>query len=93
MPSPPPPRTQRIFEKFLSAVRAKIEPQLLIHLVAHFIAGQVVHAFENVLDLLEMVAVFFLALDGRWIEGGVNFHLDDVTEIVLRIKFPLAQVA
>ncbi len=40
-----------------------------------------------------MIAVVFLAVGRCRIERGEDFNLHDVTEIVLWIKFPLAQVA
>ena len=54
-------------------------------------AGRVFDAFENVLNFFKVVAVFVIIDSGR-IERGVHLDFDDVTEIVLWIKFPLAQV-
>ena len=53
----------------------------------------VAQTFEDVLNLFQVVAVFVVDVRASRIKGGVDLHLHDVTEIVLRIQFPLAQVA
>jgi hypothetical protein len=79
--------------EFFAAFGTEIETQFLIHLVADFVAGRIVHAFENFLDFFEVVAVFIVAVFSGGIEGGVDFDFDNVTKIVVWIEFTLAQIA
>ena len=66
---------------------------MLIDIVANLIAGRFLHPLQNVLDLLEVIAVVIRSIGRGRIEGGEDLDLHDITEIVLRIKFPPAQVA
>jgi hypothetical protein len=75
-----------------AAFRTEIEPQLLIDIVANLIAGRILHALQDILDLFEVVAVVLFVIDRRRIKGRIDLNLDDITEIILWIKFPLAQV-
>jgi len=83
---------QRVLDELPAAIRTEIEPQLLIHVVADLIVGRILHAFQDILDFFEVVAVVILVVGRRRIERGIDLDFDDVTEIVLWIKFPLSQV-
>jgi hypothetical protein len=84
---------QGILDESPAALRAEVEAELLIDVVADGLVGGVVQALENVLDFLEVIAVRFIFVVGRRIEGGVDFHLDHVSKVVFRIEVPLAQIA
>jgi hypothetical protein len=83
---------QGVLDELAATVGTEIESQLLIDVVADLVAGGIFHAFQNVLDFFQVVAVVFVAIRGRRIERGVNLDFYYVTEIILWIKFPLAQV-
>jgi hypothetical protein len=84
---------QGVLDELAAALGAEVEAELLVDVVADVIVVNVVQVFEDVLNFLEVVAVFFIFAAGRRIEGGVDFHLDHVTEVVFRIEIPLAQIA
>jgi len=83
---------QRIFDELAPAFWAQIKPQLLIDVVADLIIIGVVEAFKNILYLFQMIAIVVSILGRCRIKRGIDLDLDDITEIVLGIKFPLAQV-
>ena len=83
---------ERTEQKAPPAIAAKVKSHLLVYVVADFFAFHVVQAFEDVLDFLEMVAVVVQRVV-NWIERGVDFHFDDVPEILLWIERTLAAVA
>jgi hypothetical protein len=66
---------QRILDELPAALRAKIEPQLLIHVVADLLASRILHPLQNILDFLEMIVVVILAIGRRRIERGVDLIL------------------
>jgi hypothetical protein len=84
--------SQGVLNELSAAFGTKIKSQLLINVVADLIAGRILHAFQDVLDLLEMIAVVFIAIGRRWIERGENFDFDDIAKIILRIELPLAPI-
>ncbi len=83
---------QGILDEFATAFGAKIESQLLVDIVADLIVVGVIKTFQNILYLFEMIAIVVGVIGGCRIKRGVDLDFDDVTEIVLGIKFPLAQV-
>ena len=69
----------------------KIEPKLLVHVVADLRIGCVFGALQNLLDFLQVVPVVFALVHGRGIERRVDFHLHDIAQ-VLGIECPLAAI-
>jgi hypothetical protein len=84
--------SQRPLGELLAALGAKIESHVLMHLVADLIVLSILEAFENVMDLLQMVSILVDAVVDR-IENGCDLNLNDVAQIVLGIKIPLAEIA
>jgi hypothetical protein len=84
--------SQGVLDELSAAFGTKIKSQLLINVVADLIAGRILHAFQDVLDLLKMIAIVFIAIGRRWIERGENFDFDDIAKIILRIELPLAPI-
>ena len=59
----------------------------------NLVGRRILDALEDVLDFLEVIVVLLAVFSSRRIEGGIHLDLDDVTEILLRLHFPPAQVA
>jgi hypothetical protein len=76
---------QRILRELLSALRAQVVPELLIDVVSHGIAAGLFHPLENLLHLLEMIAVVSAGIHFDGINRGIHLDLDDVTEILLGV--------
>jgi hypothetical protein len=82
--------TEGVFDKFFVAIGAEIVSQLAVDVGADLVAVVVVELFEDILDFLQVVAIVAFFVVGHWIEGGIDLHLDDVTEIFLGIEVTVA---
>jgi hypothetical protein len=82
-----------ILQEFFVTFRAKIETQLLVHVIADQVVVGVFQGFENVLNFLEVIAVVFVLAGGSRIKGGIDFDFDYIAEIIFRIQISLAQIA
>jgi hypothetical protein len=83
---------QRILDELLATLRTEIEPELLIHVVTHRVAAILFHPLENILHLLEVVAVIAVGIHFDGIDRGIHLDLDDVAEVVLGVDRSLAQI-
>ena len=82
---------QRVFDEFLAALGAQVEPKLLVHVVADLRVRRVFGVLQSLLDFLLVVAVVFALVHGCRIERRVDFHLHDIAQ-VLGIECPLAAI-
>jgi hypothetical protein len=75
----------------IAALAAQIVTLLLVYVVTDLFVLGVVDPFENVLNLLQVIALVFLIL--QRVERCVDFNANNVTKFALGIDFSLARVA
>jgi hypothetical protein len=63
---------------------------LLVDIVANLIVSRIFHALQDILDFFQMITIVGIGIGRRRIQSGIDLNLDDVTEIILWIKVPLA---
>jgi hypothetical protein len=76
---------ERILEVGVAAISTEIVSLLLIDVVADAVVLGVIEAVENVLDLLQVIALVFDLVLER-IEGSVDFDADYISEFAFRIN-------
>ncbi len=91
--------TEGIFHKAPAAIVAQVQPRLVVDFVADFIVGvvvgvvvEIVEAFQDFLDFLQMVSIVVRFVFQR-IEGRVDFQSDDVSKLVGCINSTFAAIA
>jgi hypothetical protein len=83
---------QRVLAEPPPALGAEVEAEALEDVVADLVVFGVFEAFQQVLDFPEVIAVSFFFHD-HGIEGGADFDLHHVAEILIGIQLPPAQIA
>jgi hypothetical protein len=73
---------QGIFQEFLAALSAQVEPQLLVDVVANLWVIGFVRALQDLLNFLQVVTIVVHIVQGARIQRRVNFHFYDVAEVV-----------
>jgi hypothetical protein len=84
--------TKGVFHIPSAAFAAHVVTGLMVDVVAYFRVVGIVEPFENVLDLLQVIAfVFTIHIDV--VDCRVHFDADDVTEFAFRIDRAFAAIA
>jgi hypothetical protein len=83
---------QRVLEEPAMALGAQIEPQLFVDVAGDLVVNDVVAALQDLLDLLQVIAVVGRFVGRSGVECRVDLHLDNVAQI-FRIELPLAAIA
>jgi hypothetical protein len=84
--------TEGIFDEFLSAIGAKIEPQRFVNFAANRLIGMVIHALQCVLKFKQVILI---VIDRSLIliQCGKNLDLDHIAQVILRVQWAFAAIA
>ena len=83
----------RVVEKFLPAFRAEIKTQLLVDIITESVALGIIHAFQDIMDFGQVIAISFLFIHIAAFHCRIHFHADDIAECVLWIDKTFTAVA
>jgi hypothetical protein len=83
---------QRIVEQFAAAFGAQVEPHPLVDIVAEFFVLRIVNLFEDLLDFLQVISIIVGVLLVDCVQRRVNFHFDNIAQIVLRFEYTTAAI-
>jgi hypothetical protein len=91
--------TQWVFQELAMAITAQVIATAVMRGVGNFV-GQFRHAFQGLMQLAEIVDVFFdFLIDTDWmiikriVDGGLNFNLHDIPGLINGVDRSLAAIA
>jgi hypothetical protein len=85
-------RTNRIPDESLIAVRTKIVTRPVIDVVTHQGPLEIFGAFQDFVDLKQMIAIFVDLIRVHWVHLRLDFQSDHVAQVLNGIKNPLTSV-